>query len=42
MKQRASLAWPACSTALAFFAVLSYSSARTTLDWQPALADDEP
>lgn len=40
--RRGSLTWPACSAALAAFAVLAYSSARTTLDWQPALADDEP
>lgn len=42
MTRRGSLTWPACSAALAVFAVLSYSTARTTLDWQPALADDEP
>lgn len=42
MTRRASLTWPACSAALAALAVLSYSTARTTLDWQPALADDEP
>jgi rhomboid family GlyGly-CTERM serine protease len=41
-RHRGSLTWPACSAALAAFAVLAYSSARSTLDWQPALADDEP
>jgi rhomboid family GlyGly-CTERM serine protease len=40
--RRGSLTWPACSAGLAAIAVLSYSSARTTLDFQPALADVEP